>query len=75
GFPGPLGKIVPVADLVAAAVRGIERRAPRIIYPRLYLGWAWYRGLINPIIDFGIDHHRKVQRLLRELESRTIDRG
>ncbi|MEH3055265.1 MAG: hypothetical protein PGN13_14895 [Patulibacter minatonensis] len=25
-------------------------------------------GALSPLLDFGIDHHRRVQRLVRELE-------
>ena len=56
--------------LAAAAVRGIERRAPRTIYPRVWIGWSLLRGLVNPVLDWGVDHHRTVQRLVRQVEAR-----
>lgn len=68
GFPGPFGKLVPADDLARAAVRGIERRAPRTFYPRVNVAWSVLRGIVNPILDAGIDHHRTVQRLVRRLE-------
>ncbi len=72
GFPGPFGKLVSASALAEAAVRGIERRAPRTIYPRAWIGWSLLRGLVNPILDAGADRHRKVQRLVREIEAARI---
>lgn len=69
GFPGPLGRLVAPDDLVAAAVRGIERRSARTIYPRPYVPYSVLRGVVNPLIDAGIDRHRRVQRLVRQLEA------
>ena len=68
GFPGPFGRLVPAEALAQAAVRGIERRAARTIYPRAWLGWSLLRGLVNPILDAGVDRHPTVQRLVRQLE-------
>ncbi|MDQ8046701.1 MAG: SDR family NAD(P)-dependent oxidoreductase [Patulibacter sp.] len=70
GFPGPLGKLVPAAQLAEAAVRGIERRARRIIHPRIWVAYSLLRGLVNPIIDLGVDHHRRAQRLVAEIDAR-----
>lgn len=68
GFPGPLGKLVSPAELAEQAVRGIERRAPRTIHPRVFIGWSLLRGLVNPVMDWGIDRHPRVQKLVRKLE-------
>lgn len=74
GFPGPFGKLVPAEALAQAAVRGIERRAPRTIYPRAWVSWSLLRGLVNPLLDAGVDRHQTVQRLVRQLESeRAVD--
>ncbi len=76
GFPGPLGRLVTPESLAEAAVRGIERRRRHTVYPRAWRVWFWLRGVVGPIVDFGIDHHPKVQRLVRELEAaRTSERG
>jgi NAD(P)-dependent dehydrogenase (short-subunit alcohol dehydrogenase family) len=76
GFPGPFGRLVPAEQLAAAAVRGIERRAARTIHPKVWVAWSLLRGLVNPILDAGVDHHPKVQRLVREIEAaRTSDGG
>lgn len=69
GFPGPLGKLVPASDLAEAAIRGIERRKRHTVYPAAWRGWFWLRGVIGPFVDFAIDHHPKVHRLVRELEA------
>lgn len=69
GFPGPLGRLVPAPELAEAAVRGIERRAARTIHPQPWPIYSMLRGLINPILDAGLDRHRRVHRLVRELET------
>lgn len=69
GFPGPFGKLVPAEALAEAAVRGIERRGSRTIYPRVWIGWSVLRGLVNPVLDWGVDRHRTVHRLIRQLEA------
>lgn len=70
GFPGPFGRLVAAEDLAEAAVRGIERRAPRTIYPRVWVGWSLLRGVVNPVLDAGTDRYRTVHRLVRQLEER-----
>ncbi len=72
GFPGPFGRLVPPESLAEAAVRGIERRRARTIYPRLWMSWSLLRGLANPILDFGADHFRPVHRLVRQLERERL---
>ena len=69
GYPGPFGRLVPPEQLAEAAIRGIERRAARVIHPRLWVGWSVLRGIANPVLDAGVDRHRKVQRLVRQLEA------
>ncbi|MBJ7471560.1 MAG: SDR family NAD(P)-dependent oxidoreductase [Solirubrobacteraceae bacterium] len=72
GFPGPFGKLIPAEQLAEAAVRGIERRAARTIHPRAWIGWSVLRGLVNPVLDAGVDRHRTVQRLVQEIETARI---
>lgn len=74
GFPGPFGRLVSPGDLAQAAIRGIEGRSARTIYPRVWIGWSVLRGLANPILDAGVDHHRGVQRLVRALEAERTKR-
>jgi NAD(P)-dependent dehydrogenase (short-subunit alcohol dehydrogenase family) len=74
GFPGPFGRLVTAEALAEAAVDGIARRAPRTIYPRVWIGWSLLRGIVNPIIDAGLDRYRTVHRLVRQNEAeRTRD--
>lgn len=68
GFPGALGRLIPAPDLAEAAIRGIERRRPRTVHPQPWPIYSALRGLVNPLIDAGFDRHRKVHRLIRQLE-------
>jgi NAD(P)-dependent dehydrogenase (short-subunit alcohol dehydrogenase family) len=73
GFPGPFGRLATPEALAEAAVRGIERRAARTIHPPVWIAWSALRGLVNPVLDAGIDRHRTVQRLIRRLEAARLD--
>lgn len=76
GFPGPLGRLIPAEDLAEAAVRGIERRKARIVHPQPWPIYSALRGLANPVIDAVFDRHRRVHRLIGELEAqRRQERG
>lgn len=48
-----------------AIVRGIERRAPRIIAPGRWRIYSVLRGIINPIFDARLERDRRVQELVR----------
>ena len=52
-----------------AIARGIERRAPRIFAPRYYAVLSALRGLINPLIDKGIERDAELSQLLREVDA------
>jgi len=77
GFADPLGErltatvpdllMKPIGPEVAAAaiVRGIERRAPRIVAPRRWIALSLLRGLVNPLLD---------RRFARQAELRAVVR-
>ena len=52
----------------AAVVRGIERRAPRIIAPRRWVPLSLLRGLTNPLLDRRYEHHSKLQAIVRDAD-------
>jgi hypothetical protein len=51
-------------------VRGIERRAPRIIRPRRWAVLSVLRGALNPLLDARLERDERVQAIARELDSR-----
>jgi NAD(P)-dependent dehydrogenase (short-subunit alcohol dehydrogenase family) len=62
-FPKPLHKRLDPSVAGEAIVRGIERRAARIIRPRRWAAMSVLRGIVNPLSD---------QRLAKELASKGL---
>jgi NAD(P)-dependent dehydrogenase (short-subunit alcohol dehydrogenase family) len=69
-LPRPLRKRLPPRAAAEAIASGIERRAPRIIRPRIWVGMSTLRGIVNPLIDMRMERDEKVQAGTRELDSR-----
>ena len=69
-FPKPLRKRLQPAAAGEAIVRGIERRAPRIIRPRRWALLSVLRGALNPLLDARMERDERVQAIARELDSR-----
>jgi NAD(P)-dependent dehydrogenase (short-subunit alcohol dehydrogenase family) len=69
-LPKPLQKRVSPTVAGEAIVRGIERRAPRIIRPRRWVAMSVLRGVLNPLIDRQMERDAEIQALARELDSR-----
>jgi NAD(P)-dependent dehydrogenase (short-subunit alcohol dehydrogenase family) len=66
----PRGLLAPVgADVAAAAiVRGIERRAPRIVAPRRWVPLSFLRGLVNPLLDRRTERNATIQAIVRDAD-------
>lgn len=69
GFPGPYRKPVTPERIAEAVVKGIESRAARIICPRRWIPYSAFRGILNPLSDWLMDRHARIQALIRQLES------
>jgi hypothetical protein len=54
-----------------AIVQGIERRQPRIISPRRWIVMSVLRGVLNPLIDLGLERRESTQQTIRELDGRA----
>jgi NAD(P)-dependent dehydrogenase (short-subunit alcohol dehydrogenase family) len=63
--PRILRRSLPPSAAGEAIVRGIERRAPRIIAPRWWAILSVLRGIINPLLDARMARDRRVQELVR----------
>jgi NAD(P)-dependent dehydrogenase (short-subunit alcohol dehydrogenase family) len=59
---------LPPSAAGAAIVRGIERRAPRIIAPRWWAAWSALRGILNPLFDARLERHEDLQEIVREAD-------
>jgi NAD(P)-dependent dehydrogenase (short-subunit alcohol dehydrogenase family) len=67
-LPRPLRKRLPPQHAAAGIVRGIERRAPRIVLPRRWMALSMLRGLLNPLIDRRIERNPGIQDLVASLD-------
>ncbi len=67
-FPRLLVRTVEPEDCAAATVRGVERRAPRIIAPRRWVPVFLLNGLIMPLWDRRLERQAKLQALMREAD-------
>jgi NAD(P)-dependent dehydrogenase (short-subunit alcohol dehydrogenase family) len=70
-LPRPLRKRLAPAVAAEAIVRGIERRAPRIIRPRRWIVMSLLRGILNPLSDAQLERDERTQGLLRQLDARA----
>lgn len=71
GFPKPLQKRLHPAQAGEAIVRGIEKRAPRIIRPRVWVLMSTLRGILNPLIDKQMERDETIQEGARALDARA----
>jgi NAD(P)-dependent dehydrogenase (short-subunit alcohol dehydrogenase family) len=70
-FPAPLRKRIAPRVAGEAIVRGIERRAPRIIRPRRWVLMSLLRGVLNPLSDARLERDERAQQLMREIDARA----
>ncbi|HEV2981306.1 MAG TPA: short-chain dehydrogenase/reductase [Solirubrobacteraceae bacterium] len=70
-FPAPLRKRIQPQVAGEAIVRGIERRAPRIIRPRRWVAYSLLRGLLNPLTDAQLERDQTSQALLEQADKRA----
>ncbi|HEX8119715.1 MAG TPA: short-chain dehydrogenase/reductase [Solirubrobacteraceae bacterium] len=68
--PKFLLKRLPPEAAGAAIVRGIERRAPRIIRPRRWIALSVLRGVLNPLLDARAERDAATRHLLDQLDER-----
>jgi NAD(P)-dependent dehydrogenase (short-subunit alcohol dehydrogenase family) len=68
-FPRLLLRRVKPSYAAAAVVRGIERRAPRVIVPPWWRAWFAFRGIANPILDRAMLRDPRMVELLRQADA------
>lgn len=68
-FKGPLGTVIEPEELARAAVRGIERRSPKIIAPSLWTPASLGRGLLNAGLDRLLERDPKVLDIIRRIDA------
>jgi len=70
-LPKPFTKRLQPDQAGEAIVRGIERRSPRIIRPRLYAGISALRGIVSPLADHQMERDKRVQAAIRAFDQRA----
>ena len=55
----------------AAIVRGVEKRAPRVVAPRWWAAVSTLRGILNPLLDRRMERDEELLSILREVEDRA----
>ena len=50
-------------------MRGVERRAPRIVAPRWWSVWMALRGVANPLFDARFERDRRLQDVVRRADA------
>ena len=69
-LPRPLRKRLQPQVAGEAIVRGIEKRAPRIIQPKRWTVFSILRGIINPISDRQLERDEATLEIARKLDAR-----
>jgi NAD(P)-dependent dehydrogenase (short-subunit alcohol dehydrogenase family) len=70
-FPAPLRKRIPPQVAAEAIVRGIERRAARIIRPRRWNAVFLLRGILGPLSDAQLERDERTRRLVQAIDGRA----
>lgn len=67
-FPKALRTPIPPETVADAVIKGLRRRAPRIIVPRRWVLFSLLRGLFNILGDALLDRYKKIQDMVRRIE-------
>lgn len=70
--PSFLTKQITVEQAAGALVKGIERRAPRVIEPRIWKPPFYLRGILGPLSDRRLEENPKVGEFIEEIETRDL---
>jgi NAD(P)-dependent dehydrogenase (short-subunit alcohol dehydrogenase family) len=73
-LPAFMMRRIQPGEAAAAVVRGIEERAPRIFAPRWWRYVSAFRGVLNPIIERGLEREDQVAAVVRDLEAEADGR-
>lgn len=73
-YPKPLRRFISPEEVAQAAVSGIQKRAPRIMVPSRWILVSMLRGILDPLTDWGIGKHKKIQALVNKLGKQSSNR-
>jgi NAD(P)-dependent dehydrogenase (short-subunit alcohol dehydrogenase family) len=69
-LPKAMLKRITPAQAAAGIVDGLERRATRVILPKLWRPVSFLRGVLGPALDTRFTHDRRILDVLARLDSR-----
>jgi NAD(P)-dependent dehydrogenase (short-subunit alcohol dehydrogenase family) len=70
-FPAPLRRPIQPEQIARGVADGLEKRRPRMFIPFRWVPLSWLRGIFAILTDWGLDRHRGMQGMLRELEAQS----
>ncbi len=73
--PSFLTKKITVEKAASALVKGIEKRASRVIEPAVWRPPFYLRGILGPLSDKNLETNPKVGEFIREIEARDMGAG
>ncbi|HEY7255174.1 MAG TPA: short-chain dehydrogenase/reductase [Solirubrobacterales bacterium] len=73
--PAFLRRRIEPGEAAAALVRGVEERSPRIFAPRWWRYVSMLRGVINPMLDRGLERDANALEAVRDVEADSDERG
>jgi NAD(P)-dependent dehydrogenase (short-subunit alcohol dehydrogenase family) len=65
-LPRFMTRAISAATAGEALVRGVERRAPRVIAPSWWRVYSALRGILNPLLDARMERDERIQSIIRE---------
>jgi NAD(P)-dependent dehydrogenase (short-subunit alcohol dehydrogenase family) len=74
-MPAFIRKRLTAAEAAAALVRGIERRAPRVITPGYWKVAYALRGIIGPLLDAALARQETYRSIMRAADDPKSARG
>ena len=70
-FPWPYNRTVEPEVVAAAVVRGVQKRASRIIAPKRWVLLSLFRGIVAPVFDSILDRDKTIHQMTRQLEQQA----
>lgn len=67
-LPKRLRQRLSTKEAATTLLKAIQQRAPTVVAPTAWLPYAWFRGVLNPLMDRVLTQDPKLKNLLKQLE-------